>query len=238
MSTTWKKRFWTSATVDQVPAGFGIKLDDRPLKTPAKATFQVSSRPLADAIATEWNDLEGEIDPDQLPFTKLCNAAIDNMGRKSDAVVDALTSYSETDLLCYRADTPVGLVERQSQSWDPLLDWLRATHEILMVQTNGILPVEQPAQSVDSFRSWLVKMDSFELMATHDLVMISGSIVIARAVVEGEISPPDGWRASIVDELWQIEQWGDDEEASMARDRKARDFKVAAELMRLLSYKS
>ncbi len=228
------KIFWETVSVVSDGEGFSVRLDDKPLKTPAKVTLTVPSRALAQAIADEWSALEDKIDPTRLPFTKLCNAAIDNMSEKAGGVVEALSEYAETDLLCYRAESPAGLVERQSEVWEPLLDWVRDTHGLFFVQTTGILPVPQPEASISAFRSWLETMDNFELMACHDLVMLSGSIVIARAVVEGHITPEFGWNASIIDDIWQAEKWGEDEEALALRAVKSRDFVTAAQLMTLL----
>lgn len=234
MSDQLMKTFWKAVSVVEEDGGFSVRLDDKPLKTPAKAAFTVPSQGLAQAIADEWSALDDKIDPTRLPFTKLCNAAIDNMSEKAGGVVDALTEYGETDLLCYRADSPEGLVERQSAAWEPLLDWVRDRHGIFLVQTTGILPIPQPDASISAFRSWLGEMDNFELMSCHDLVMLSGSIVIARAVVEAHISPEDGWNTSIIDDIWQAEKWGEDEEALALRAVKSRDFATAARMMTLL----
>lgn len=228
------KKFWETVSVVPENDGFSVLLDDKPLKTPAKVALTVPSRGLAQAIADEWSALDDKIDPTRLPFTKLCNAAIDNMSEKAGGVVEALTEYGETDLLCYRADSPAGLVERQSEAWDPLLSWLRDQHGLFLVQTSGILPVPQPEASIAAFRTWLAEMDNFELMSCHDLVMLSGSIVIARAVIEGHMAPELGWNTSIVDDIWQAEKWGEDEEALALRAVKARDFTTAARMMTLL----
>lgn len=235
MSDALKKRFWESASVVPMDGGFSVNLDDRTLKTPAKAPFLVPTETLAQAVADEWDALEEKIDPTRLPFTKLCNASIDNMAAKAGAVVDALAEYGETDLLCYRADSPKGLVEMQSRAWDPLLDWVRDRHGLFFVQTTGILPVAQPEITISSFRDWLNEMDKFQLMSCHDLVMLSGSIVIARAVVEGHVSAENGWNTSIIDDLWQEEKWGQDDEATALRDLKAKDFQTAARMMRFLN---
>ncbi len=234
MGVELPKRFWTATQATKTAEGYSVELDGRALKTPAKADLVVPTRGLAQAVAQEWDALEEKIDPTLLPFTKLCNAAIDNMVQKAGLVVETLAEYAETDLLCYRADSPEGLKRRQSEVWDPLLDWARDSHGLFFVQTAGILPVEQPPATLSAFHKWLSQMDHFQLMACHDLIMGSGSIVISRAVVEGHIDANTGWAASIVDEIWQMEQWGDDEEAKILRDTKARDFKTAAQMIRLL----
>lgn len=235
MNTNLKKRFWTTTKVAASGDGFGVFLDERPLKTPAKADLVVPKAALGDAIAAEWDALGDQIDPQKLPFTKLANAAIDNMAEKAGLVVEALTAYAETDLLCYRADSPEELVARQSQSWDPILDWIRDRHEIFFVSTVGIMPVEQPMKTVQKFEGWLKKMDKFELMAAHDLIMMSGSIVLARAVIESHLSADEAWKISTVDDLWQEDVWGVDEDAAELRAQKGRDFARAAQLYQLLS---
>lgn len=234
-ATVLKKRFWSDVSVGSVEGGFAVFLDDKPLRTPAKAHFVVPTASLSQAVADEWSQLDDQIDPTRLPFTKLSNAAIDNMAEKAGSVVEALAEYAETDLLCYRADSPEGLVMRQTAAWDPILDWIRDTYGLVMVQTTGILPVEQPKVAIDCFLNWLGDMDDFRLMAVHDLIMLSGSIIIARAVVEDHLTSEQGWEASIVDDIWQADAWGEDEEALALRSAKAQDFAIAARMMKYLN---
>lgn len=230
MTTSLKKRFWTSTTINQTEDGWSVKLDERMLRTPAKTPLLVPSQALAEAICREWDALEDKIDPALLPYTRLSNAAIDNIERKRDDVVDVLSSYIETDLVCYRAVSPSSLIERQAQVWDPLLHWFHDTNGVCLEVTSGVLPVRQPPKAREKARILLESLDRFRLMATHDLVVLSGSFVIACSVIEQNQDFLQAWEASVLDELFQEEQWGIDAEAIQARQSKQEDFEVAARM--------
>lgn len=235
MNETLRKRFWKETCVEEVDRGFGITLDGRPLRTPAKSRLVLPTLGLAEEVCAEWDMLSDSIDPTLLPFTKLCNAAIDNMESKRTQVVDVLSDYADTDLICYRAESPMSLVEAQDAAWNPLIAWTHRAHGVLLKITAGVLPVEQPKLARENAHLWLSELDDFALMATHDLVVLSGSVVITRALVEGQISRDEAWGASLVDEKWQAEQWGHDDEAVDARHAKQRDFNVAASMYDLLT---
>ena len=229
-----RKRFWTKAEVTETEGGFSVALDDRPLRTPAKAPLIVPARGIAEEIATEWDAQTEEIDPATMPFTRLANAAIDNMGEKAGAVEEMLARYGTTDLVCYRADGPDTLRKAQAAAWDPLLDWLAKTHDIHLILAAGVMPVAQPDTALQRLGDWIAGRDVFTLMALHDLVTLPGSLVIGMAVTEGAITPEAGWRASRVDELYQADVWGADSEAEDAAATKAEDFYTAARMMQLL----
>ena len=123
MSGWTKKRFWQDATVVQTTAGFTVHLDDRALKTPAKADFIVPKRSLADAVATEWQAQVDVVKPDEMPFTRTVNSALDKVAPAHSHVADLVADYAEFDLICYRAETPQALIDRQAVAWDPLVSW-------------------------------------------------------------------------------------------------------------------
>lgn len=225
-----KKRFWNTASVEMVAEGFSVRLDDRPLRTPGRKDFVVPTQQLAEYVASEWSAVGDEIDPLALPFTRLCNASIDSMSDKFADVVEMLTAYVETDLLCYRAESPSGLVMRQSQIWDPILGWIEETHGLALEKTQGILPISQSEDTVRRMRDWLEDHDVFSMMACHDLVLMSGSIVLTRAVCDGHLSASQAWEASRLDEEWQSEQWGADAEAEQAAEAKFKDFATASKM--------
>ena len=126
--SAWKaKRFWKEAAVEETPDGFEVKLDGRPVKTPAKRALILPSRAMAEVVAAEWDAQEGEIQPHLMPATKTANAAIDKVAVQHNEVADMLAAYGDSDLLCYRADGPEGLVARQAAVWDPMLLWGEAT---------------------------------------------------------------------------------------------------------------
>jgi len=236
MSSAAMKKFWSAATVvDASEGGFTVHLDARPLRTPARASFTVPVRALAKKVAAEWGEQGDEIQPETMPFTRICNAAIDNMAVQRADVVAMLAEYGATDLVCYRAASPSRLAERQAAAWDPLLGWLKAQHSAPLFVGEGVIPVAQPPQTLAQLRGWIddVKSD-FAMMALHDLVTISGSLVIAMAVADGQITPDAGWDASRIDETWQIENWGEDAEAAEAATAKRAEFLRAALVLEMV----
>ncbi|MFD1911605.1 ATP12 family chaperone protein [Halodurantibacterium flavum] len=230
----WKrKRFWTAAQVMPSDAGFRILLDERPLRTPAKSLLEVPSERLALVIAAEWDAQDGEIRPETMPFTRLANSAIDKVVPQFEAVADLLAAYGATDLICYRAEGPEELVARQEAGWGPLLEWVAGAGAPL-AQTAGIVHVAQPEASLTRLRDRVMALSPFELAAFHDLVAISGSLVIALAVLDRREEPEAAWHLSRIDEDWQAELWGADEEATEVANARRQAFLDAALFLRFL----
>lgn len=214
MSSGWTaKRFWKEAGVSELEGGFGVHLDGKPVKTPAKAPLVVPTRAMAEAIAAEWDAQEGKINPASMPVTRAANSAIDKVRRQRAEVAALIAAYGETDLLCYRAEKPAALIARQAEGWDALLDWAHATHGARLHVTQGVLPIAQPEPSVAALAAQVEALDEWELAALHDLVSITGSLVLGLAVVQGRLDAAAAWDLSRIDEDWQIAEWGDDEEA-------------------------
>ena len=228
------KRFWKDVIVAKEDGGWGVGLDTRPVRTPARAPLVVPTEALADAIADEWRGIAGEVDPRAMPLTGLANAAIDRVAPERQAFAAGLARYAEADLACYRAEGPRGLVERQEESWDALLAWARRRFDVDFATTCGIVHVEQPAATVDRLAHALAALDPFRLAGLSPLVTIGGSLVAALAVVEKAITPEAAWDAVSVDERWQLEQWGADAEAEAALENRRRDFLAAARFLDLL----
>ncbi|MCP5073841.1 MAG: ATPase [Rhodobacteraceae bacterium] len=229
-----KKRFWTSASVVATDGGFGINLDDRSVQTPAKTRLVVPVREIAELIAAEWEAQVDQIDPVSMPTTRWANAAIDKVAMQVDGVVDMLASYGGSDLLCYRAAEPGSLVNRQAEAWDPVLTWAAKRYDAPLVSVVGVIPFDQPNQSLSNLRRELLRFDAFQLAAVHDLVTISGSLLLALAVSEQRLTPEVAWAAAQIDEVWQKELWGEDEEAKAAAAAKQEAFIFAHELLQLL----
>ncbi|MCB1405660.1 MAG: ATPase [Rhodobacteraceae bacterium] len=224
MSFGTRKRFWKTVDVVPVDDAFTVRLDGRQIKTPAKAPLIAPTRAFADLIAAEWEAQGEKIDPETMPATRAANAALDKVRVQFDEVAALLTAYGETDLLCYRASAPVELVARQAAAWDPLLDWAANRFDVRWTVTTGVMPTEQPAETVARLGQHVARFTPFQLTAFHDLVAMSGSLVIALAATEG-VAPPDTlWDASRIDELWQIEQWGEDDEALTLANRRRESF--------------
>lgn len=225
----WKaKRFWKEARPKSVDGGFCVLLDTREVKTPAKAPLIVPTFDMALAIAAEWDAQQGQIDPRTMPVTRGANAAIDKVQTQFEEVVDLLAEYGGSDLLCYRAAAPEPLVARQAEHWDPLLDWVAKTHGARLFVGEGVMHIPQTREALAALRAQLHAMTHFQLAAAHDLISLSGSLVIALAVVRGQIDPEYGWHISRIDEHWQIEQWGADDDAAAQEAIKRAAFLDAA----------
>ena len=226
--TEWKrKRFWTRVETAETDDGFTIALDDRPVRTPAKESLRLPSRALAEAVAREWDAQQGEVDPETMPLTRLANSALDKVASQHGAVANLVAEYGESDLLCYRAERPEGLVERQRAHWDGLLHWAERQLGIRLEVQSGLMPIDQPEPSRIEIRRRTRALGPFDLTAFHELVALSGSWVIGYAALTGERAPEDLWRVAVIDELWQEEQWGEDEEATAARRARQDAFLTA-----------
>lgn len=230
MSEWALKRFWTVARAEPRDQGWAVLLDGRTVHTPAHAPLILPTEALAEAVAAEWQAQAGEVRPGQMPFTRAANSALDKVMPQAGAVADMLIEYGDTDLLCYRAETPEELAAAQAEAWDPLLDWARSALGATLVATAGVVHVDQPERARAVLRAAVSGQDAFALTALHDLVTLSGSLVIGLAVQRGVYPPDDLWSRCRVDEVWQQEQWGADAEAEDAAERRRRDFLVAARL--------
>ncbi len=233
MNTPLNKRFWDVVSVREDGDGYAVFLDERQLKTPAKASLIVPTMALADGVAAEWNAVEGEIKPLKMHLTRCANATIDKVAHERVAVAAMLAEYGGTDLICYRANSPEELVERQGVAWDPLLEWIAAQGAPLTV-TAGVMFTQQPENSLRRMGEMLLAFDPWQMTAMHDLVTISGSLVLALAVSEKHLSAEHVWPLSRIDEAWQEDQWGPDEEATKHANIKRGDFLKAADLLDLV----
>jgi chaperone required for assembly of F1-ATPase len=223
--TGWApRRFWTAASVVPATGGFTVQLDGKPVRTPLKAPLILPTEALAQAVAAEWQAVAGKVDPEVMPFTRTANSAIDKVAPQAAEVAAMLASYGGSDLLCYRAEGPEALAARQAQAWDPLLDWADATFGAPLVTTAGVMPVEQSPASLAALSRQVETLSPFQLCAFHDLVAISGSLVLALAVIRQRLTAQAAWALSRLDEDWQIALWGEDEEATAVALRKQADF--------------
>ena len=229
------KRFYTAAAAAAPGDGsFGVELDGRPIKTPAGHALAVPSQALADAIAAEWNAQTEEIVPATLVLTRLANSAIDGVAGRAGEVAQDILNYAASDLLCYRAESPAGLVARQSHAWDPILAWVRAEYEAPFETGAGVKHLEQPAASIDAIRRVLAPMGPFHLAALHVMTTLTGSALIALAHVKGFLDADAAWKAAHVDETWQTSQWGEDFEAAQRQKKRFFEFLNASRFFELV----
>ena len=227
------KRFWTEVRVAPVGTGYSVLLDSRAVRTPAKALLAVPSAAMAAAIAVEWQAQQGKIDPRGMPVTCSANAAIDRVAVQQAEVVGLIAAYGDSDLLCYRAPGPVELVARQAGGWDPMLDWAAAEFGARLQAVSGVVHIAQGAGALDRLTGQVAALTAFELTALHDLVALSGSLVLGLAVLAGFRSSEALWELSRIDESWQIELWGTDAEAGDVAALKRAAFLHAERFYRL-----
>jgi chaperone required for assembly of F1-ATPase len=228
------KRFYEQATASPEEGGVAILLDSRPVRTPSRALLRVPTEELAEAIAGEWNEQGDEIDPRSMPLTGLANAAIDRVAPDPTAFGRNLAEYGESDLLCYRAEGPQSLVERQSRVWDPLLGWARTRFRIEIQTTTGVMHRRQHAETVEQLARAVAARGAFQLAGLAPLVTISGSLIIALALAEGAIGLETAWDSAMLDEAWQAEQWGADPLAAASLENRRREFEAAYLFLTLL----
>ena len=187
---------------------------------------------LAEAVAAEWEARRGP--PARHALTRAANAAIDRVIPERAAVAALVAGYCESDLVCYRAPGPDGLIERQSAAWDPLIDWAETRFGARLVLAEGVMFVAQPRPALERLGAAVAAHDAWELTALHDLVTLTGSLLIGLAVSEGAIGTGEGWRLGRIDEDWNIAQWGEDAEAAARAEARRREFDEAARLLALL----
>ncbi|MGH6826543.1 ATP12 family chaperone protein [Methyloceanibacter sp.] len=227
------KRFYSEVTTKDEGDGITLLLDGKSVRTPGKAPFVVPNKALAEAMAEEWRGQGARIDPATMPLTRLANSVIDGVKGHEEAVIGDILNYAGSDLLCYRAEGPKGLVTLQTKHWDPVVAWAKRDLGVPMRLAEGAMHVTQVPSSLHAIRDRLAGFDPWSLASLHVMTGLSGSALLALATALGRLSPEEAWEAAHVDEDWQISQWGEDEEARQRRESRWRDFAAAARLLRL-----
>lgn len=232
----WKaRRFWKHAGAEPTDGGWRVVLDGKPVMTPGKHPLIVPTQALADAIAAEWDAQDDVIDPLSMPLTRAANSAIEKVTPQFDAVADMLGAYGGTDLLSYRAAEPDRLHDSQKDAWDPLLDWAADAHDARLDVTRGLMPVAQDPQALARLRARLGALDPFQLTAVHDLVTVPGSLILGLAVLDGRLTAAEAHALARIDEEFQADQWGRDEEADTAAQNRLEAMENAERLLKLLA---
>jgi len=229
------QRFYKSVTVETLePASaFAVMLDRKPVQTPARKPLQVPGAALAQAIADEWDAQSGEIAVDRMPLTQVAATALDRVSPDTKTYAQQIAAYGETDLVCYRSHGPDALVARQMAVWQPLVDWTAEIFSAPLTVTDGVAPVAQPPASLSALRDAVIAHDIFEMSALGLTTTVSGSLIIALALSHGRIDADAAFEAGYLDEAWQAEKWGSDEDTEI-RQRTARaDLKTAAQFFEL-----
>jgi chaperone required for assembly of F1-ATPase len=230
-------RFYREVSIGEASkdeTGYRVLLDGRPVRTPLGSPLSLSTRALAEAIAEEWRSQGETIRPETMTLTKLANTAIDRIRYAPEEIRSQLVSFAKSDLVCYRAESPAGLVARQTKEWDPLIDWIAAAHGARFHAVTGIVFVNQPQDAITAIESALAARDAFELSALSFAAAALGSAILALALASGRVTPDQAFAASQLDALYQAERWGEDAEAKAARDSVRKDIAAAGRFLRLL----
>jgi chaperone required for assembly of F1-ATPase len=227
------KRFYTSAEVGEVEGGFAVLLDGRHVRTPARNPLVTPWRALTAAIAEEWAAQAEVIDPTSMPLSRIANSAIDGVSREAEAVRAEIVKYSGSDLICYRAEGPERLVQRQSEAWDGLLAWARDELGARFAVAEGVMFVQQPEEAVEAVDRALEGLHPFRLAALNVVTTLTGSALIAVALLRGRLTVSEAWGAAHIDEDWTNELWGADDEAETRRARRFADMSAAARMLEL-----
>ncbi|MFK7941332.1 MAG: ATP12 family chaperone protein [Paracoccaceae bacterium] len=228
------KRFWKQAIVEEGGDGWSVLLDGRPVRTPARNAVTVPVQTIAEEIATEWDAQGEDVDPRSMPMTRMAATCLDRVAPEMAAVAEMIAAYGETDLLCYRADAPAELVERQVTGWNPVLDWASDCYGARLNTGAGVMHIPQPPSAVSALRNAVLTERAWSLTALSELTTISGSLVLGLAVRHGWLGAEKGWSLSRIDEDWNIELWGDDQELAQLTAKRQADFMLAARTVMLL----
>lgn len=229
------KRFYTEVSIGEHEGGHAVLLDGRQVKTPARNVLVVPASRLAELLRDEWAAQVEVVDPRIMPVTRLVNTAIDGIATDPQAVFEDILRFSSSDMLCYRADGPDGLVARQIERWDPLIDWAASSVGARFVLIEGVMPQDQPKEAIAAFALTLRRYDSpIELAALHTVTSLTGSAILALALAEGEIDEHEAWSLAHLDEDWEIEHWGTDADAEQRRAKRFDEMQAAAAVIRSL----
>ena len=217
-----------------VAEGYALRLDDKPVRTPAGRLLAAPTPALAEAIAAEREAQHDMIDPAKMPLTRLANAIIDGVADRPGPVAAEIEKYLASDLICYRAASPQGLVARQARHWDPILQWAGEALGARFALGEGVIHAPQPEPALVAMRA-AIPIDPWCLGAVHVVTTLTGSALLALALAHGRLTPVETWQAAHVDEDWNIEQWGRDELALERRAFRFAELGAAATVLKSLS---
>ncbi|PTW61533.1 chaperone required for assembly of F1-ATPase [Breoghania corrubedonensis] len=228
------KRFYKDVSVEPRDEGHVILLDGRTVKTPGKMVLALPLAELAEAVAQEWRDQVDVIDPGAMHLTRIVNSGIEAVPARQAEVADAIAAYAGTDLLCYRADGPERLAQRQQAIWGPVLEWAEQDLGARLVLIEGIMPIDQPQEALAAIRGAVGRFGALELAGLYTVTTLTGSVLLALALAAGRIDADQAWAAAYLDEDWNAEQWGQDAEAMRLREKKRVEFDAAVLVLKML----
>tara|TARA_B100001059_G_scaffold220953_1_gene243444 strand:- start:346 stop:1059 length:714 start_codon:yes stop_codon:yes gene_type:complete len=234
---TWSKmkRFYEHAGVMEQDGVYLVVLDGRVVKTPAGSNLGSPTRALTKAMSEEWEKQSLEVNPETMSLCKLAATAIDRLNKKRDEVIGITLKIAETDLLCYRVSEPEDLVALQNRGWDPELEWAIDELDVMLKVTVGLIPVNQPEKSLLNLRNKLMSLTDFQLMGVTNAASVAGSLILALSMFYRRIDAQAMFEKSILEEKYQVERWGKDNEAMIKQEVLREDIKNSSRFLNLLS---
>lgn len=229
-----RKRFYDHAGVVETPDGFAITLDNKPVRTPSGRALVAPTPAIAAGMAAEWNAQKETIDPLTMPLTRFANSVVDAVVDRVEAVADDIAKYLGSDLLFYRAGHPQELVANEAALWDPIVFWAAETLGAHFILAEGIVHVRQPSTAIAAARAALPD-DPWSIAALHVVTTLTGSALLALALAHGALDSEEVWIAAHVDDDWNIQQWGVDEEVAARRLARWVDFQAAAGILKAVN---
>lgn len=228
------KRVYKAVSIGDEGGQLRVLLDGKPVFTPLRRVVATSRRALAEALAAEWDAQNPFIEPEKMPLTRLVSTMLDRVGPDRDLLIDALMTYADGDLLCYRVSSPADLKARQDALWQPVLDWLAGEAGICLRTVAGLMPLAQPPETLTALRSALESLDDEMLTALQATAAIANSLALSLALVHGRLTAAEVFAAAALDETFQMEKWGEDELALGRRLIIEADLLAIGEYLRLL----
>lgn len=235
MNTALSDRFYKAVDIAVEGDGYSVRLDGRCPKTPGGVKLLLPTEAAARLVSNEWDAQEAKIDLPAMQFTQIAFAALDQVTPHQEAIVDELAAYGGSDLVCFFADEPLSLIEKQKTAWLSLHEWFQQTWQTKLETSQGIIAATQSPQTLDAIKQELIHQNAFQLASLHGLTKLSGSVILALAVAKGRLSADEAWSASRIDEEWQIARWGRDAEADKLANDKRSSFLANAAFLASLS---
>lgn len=227
------KRFWKNAAIVTAGTSHTVELDGRPVKLPSGKPLATRLHPLAEAIAAEWANAPQNFSPEDLPLTRLASTAQERIAPHRADIIRQLTAYGMNDLLCYRAEAPEDLVARQNKLWGRWLQWAETTHGLQLLSTAGLIPINQPPGTSERLGEILSSHSDDTIAALGVIVPALGSLILGLALTAQALPPREACETALLDELWQEEQWGTEDEALLRRAKLIEDVAVSTRFMHL-----
>lgn len=227
------KRFWREVTLGETSGGWQVLLDGRPVRTQGGVAQIVPAHALAEALAEEWAAQGETVDPGAFPMRDLTDLALDHVAPDPAKQAASLMRYAETDTLLYRADPDEPLHRRQLERWEPLVQAMEARHHVAFERVSGVIHRPQPAATLTTLQDALLQQDAWRLAAIATLAPLAASLIVALTALDADASPEDLFAAANLEEDWQAQMWGQDEEAARVRAAREAAFAAAMRFARL-----